>query len=208
MRPNVKTEVMEHRDPATGAVYLLERLEAEVDVSALDVSDEYRDVGCGACKKHGNNLACPPFSPSLRAYIGKARTARVIAYRAPLAQFPEDGGPEVDGDDEDDLKNEYGVTGPYRMAYRLMRELLTAELLVIRAKGAIVGGSGPCRVCPRCAILKGSVACSAPLKRIYSLESMGVNLITLSEQAFGIPLEWSSGDSSADYVSAIGAVFE
>lgn len=206
MRADVKTEVIEHTDPSTGAVYLLERLEAEVPVSALDVSDEYRDVGCGACKKHGNNLSCPPFSPSLRAYIGRAETARVIAFRAPLAQFPEHGGPEVD-DDEDDLRNEYGVTGPYRMAYRLMRELLTAELLGIRAGGAIVGGSGPCRVCPRCAILKGSVACSQPLKRIYSLESMGVNLITLSEQAFGIPLEWSTGDSSADYVAAIGAVF-
>lgn len=207
MRADVKTEVIEHTDTSTGAGYLLERLEAEVDVSALDVSDEYRDVGCGACRKHGNNLACPPFSPSLRAYIGRAKTARVIAYRAPLAQFPGDSGPEVEGDDEDDLRNEYGVTGPYRMAYRLMRVLLTAELLTIRAQGAIVGGSGPCRVCPRCAILKGSIACSQPLKRIYSLESMGVNLITLSEQAFGIPLEWSTSDSSADYVAAIGAVF-
>lgn len=41
----------------------------------------------------------------------------------------------------------------------------------------------------------------------YSLESMGVNLITLLERAFLLPLEWSDGTSIKGNVSAIGAVF-
>ncbi len=46
-----------------------------------------------------------------------------------------------------------------------------------------------------------------PTKRIYSLESLGVSVVSLTEKAINFKLEWSGCDSAADFVSAIGAVF-
>jgi predicted metal-binding protein len=95
----------------------------------------------------------------------------------------------------------------YRTAFRKVRGLLTDELLRYRKKGNIVAGSGTCLVCEQCAIELGDTKCKHPSKRIYSLESLGVNVVSLTEKAFSFKLEWSGYDSAADFVSAIGAVF-
>ena len=49
--------------------------------------------------------------------------------------------------------------------------------------------------------------CKKPKKRIYSLESLGVNVIKLVKKYFDFDLEWNDNEYIADFVSAVWAVF-
>jgi len=185
---DIKTEVLEYTD-ANGAEYYIEHFETIMQVSEIDASEKYK-VACEPCKKYGKNLACPPYSPTLEAYIKDFKKAKIICYRIPLEQFP-----EIITEDR------------YHTAFRKVRGLLTDELLRYRKQGHLVAGSGTCFACEQCAIEFGKIKCKHPSKRIYSLESMGVNVVSLTEKAFDFKLEWSGCDSAADFVSAVGAVF-
>ncbi len=69
-------------------------------------------------------------------------------------------------------------------------------------------GSGPCRFCAECAAEKGKGECLFPDKRIYSLESLGVNVVALVRESMGFDLDWSGTADASGYVSAVGAVVE
>jgi predicted metal-binding protein len=185
---DIKTEVLEYTD-ANGAEYYIEHFETTIQVSKIDYSEQYK-IACEPCKKYGKNLACPPYSPTLLEYIIDCRTAKIICYRIPLEQF-----------------SEIITEERYDTAFRKVRGLLTDELLRYRKQGHLVAGSGTCLACEQCAIELGKIKCKHPSKRIYSLESMGVNVVSLTEKAFNFKLEWSGCDSAADFVSAVGTVF-
>ncbi len=187
MIENIIAEVFEHTDKGR-LKYYVERLENTVRVSEIDCYQH--KVGCEACKKYGMNLACPPYSPYFPEYVKGMRTAKVICFRIPLEQFLQ-----------------ISMEERYSTAFKIVRGLLTAELLRYRKRGNLVAGSGTCFVCEQCAIELGNIKCKHPSKRIYSLESLGVNVVSLTEKAFNIRLEWSGCDSAADFVSAVGAVF-
>ena len=188
MDESLLTKVIEHSDP-NGRAFLVERLERGMDVADIPCHMDYK-AGCEPCEMMGKNLACPPYSPYLPDYIDGAARATAVCYRVPLEQFmntiPEER---------------------YWDAYRMVRGMLYAELLEWRARGHAVAGSGPCDSCPECVALKGGTQCLFPGKRIYSLESMGVSVVLFSERAFGLKLDWSGRDNSAEFVSSIGAVF-
>lgn len=44
-------------------------------------------------------------------------------------------------------------------------------------------------------------------ERIYSLESLGVNVVALVNKSLDISLDWSSNEITASFVCAVGAVF-
>jgi predicted metal-binding protein len=168
----------------------IERYESKLLLDEIDY-DERARACCAGCEMYGKNLACPPHSPDLREYAANARSARIICYRVAIEYF-----------------RAATVEEGYCAAFAKARDLLVGELLEYRSEGKTVAGCGPCKACRHCALENGNDACSHPSKRIYSLESLGVNLIALSEKVFNIKLEWSDGKSAAAYVSAIGAVFE
>jgi predicted metal-binding protein len=140
---------------------------------------------------HGKNLACPPYSPHFPDYIEQSCNARVICYRVHLESV-----------------NEISGEPKYRSAFRLVRGLLVNELYDFRKKGSIVAGAGACLFCKECVIKTGEKDCKVPSRLIYSLESLGINLISLSEQVLGLKLDWSGGESDAEHVAAIGAAFD
>lgn len=188
MSAGVKAGIREDTDKK-GAVYY-KRYENELSLDEIDF-DERTKASCAECEMYGKNLACPPHSPDLRKYAAKARSAKIICYRVALAHF-----------------KAATIAESYHAAFGKVRDLLVGELVKYRSAGKTVAGCGPCRACPHCALENGNDACRHPSKRIFSLESLGVNLIALSEKAFNIPLEWSGEHSAAAYVSAIGAVFK
>jgi len=188
MTADIKIEVLEYIDEA-GRTYYIERLERMLPVSEIDHDDVYK-TGCEVCEKYGKNLACPPFSPSLSAYSNNAETARVICLRMPQEYF-----------------SHLASEDKYLTCFRKVRSLLVEILLDYRKRGYIVAGSGTCLECDQCAAELNSAKCKKPTKIIYSLESLGTNLITLVKTCFGIDLEWSSNEQHADFVCAVGAVF-
>jgi predicted metal-binding protein len=172
------------------SVEKIERYESDILIDKLDYDERVRAC-CTGCEMYGKNLACPPHSPDLREFAANARSAKIICYRAAIAHF-----------------KAATIEESYYAAFATARDLLVEELLKYRSEGKAVAGCGPCTTCRHCALENGDVSCTHPSKRIYSLESLGINLIALSEKAFNIKLEWSDGESATAYVSAIGAVFE
>ncbi len=188
MSNELKIDVLEHVDDA-GMAYYIEKFERLFPVNKIDHDDSYK-MSCEACKKYGNNLACPPYSPSFPDYVGNAKTARVICLRLPQEYF-----------------NHLVSEERYRTCFGKARNLLVDILQDYRKEGHTVAGSGPCLACERCAVEHRSEKCRNPDKMIYSLESLGTNLITLVKKCFDIELEWSSDERYADFVCAVGAVF-
>ncbi len=190
MPDDTKAEVEEHIDE-TGAVYYVDRFERQLAVSDFDYGDHYK-MSCEACDKYGKNLACPPFSPSFLSYIDNAPVAKVICLRVPQEYF-----------------NHLPSEERYHACFRKARSLLVGILLDYRKKGYAVAGSGACLSCEICTVEDEADCrqCRQPDKLIYSLESMGVNVIALVKKSFDIDLEWNSDEQFADFVDAVGAVF-
>lgn len=181
-------DVMEYTDEK-GVTFFYERYETELIFSDF-VQDKKYKTACESCRKYGKNLACPPFSPTFEDYLGGFRKAKVICIRLPQEYFSHIAPEER-----------------YRACSRKARELLGNELLQFRRRGMKIAGSGPCLACEECSVEAGDQICRKPRERIFSLESLGVNLISLAKEHLHIDLEWSTGDHLANFVCAIGASF-
>jgi predicted metal-binding protein len=188
-RKGVRADVLEYVDK-NGEVIVYERFEAPLEVGAFDQDPQYKQH-CETCPRYGRNLACPPFSPAFAEYVGDVKEATVICLRIPLEYFDE---PDPDQ--------------RYRLGHRMAQDLLTQELLRYRGEGYLVLGSGTCHACPECTAEKGGRKCLKLEKRIYSLESLGVNVVALVKSAMGFYLDWSGTEDASGYVSAVGAVFQ
>jgi predicted metal-binding protein len=186
--PTSTVEICEYRDP-TGAVRSYVRYVAIVSLSEFEQGARFKDM-CGECPHHGRNFSCPPHSPSFLDHVRSASRAEVICITLPKAEFP--------GPTPQDV---------YHACFREGSRLLRAELDRHRSEGKMIAGSGPCLACNRCSLEAGKGACSQPEKRIYSLESLGVNVIGLLKRVFGIDLEWDSDEEKASTVCAVGAAF-
>ncbi|WP_300673729.1 DUF2284 domain-containing protein [Desulfoluna sp.] len=184
----ISMAVCEAVDP-TGTILYYERYEAVVPLSAIEHHSKYK-TACKACKQHGTNLACPPFSPTFLHYTAGKTFARVLCLRLPLEYF--------DGELLQDR---------YRLCFQKVRGFLVEELSASREAGYTIAGAGQCMACDRCVAEEGISECCKPDQRIFSLESLGVNLMKLSKHCFGISLEWSSESHTAHFVCAMGAIF-
>lgn len=188
MTDEVRAEFLEYTGPS-GSTLFYERYKRVIAVSEFSYSPANKDF-CRDCDMFGRNLACPPDSPFFPDYIADAAESLVICIRVPS-----------------DRTEHPLLTERYDTCYREASNLLVRELLTYRKMGYTVAGAGACTGCARCAALNDDRECINPQKRIYSLESLGVNVVDLARRCFNIELEWSSEGYMADFISTIGAVF-
>jgi predicted metal-binding protein len=182
-------EILELTDDA-GAIVRYEHYSAEMDVADFEYDIRYKEL-CGACPEQGRRFSCPPYSPFFPDYIEKAEKANVFCVRFPREFF------SGLAEGEDFLTRFFRKAG----------NLLVDTLLQYRGRGLIVAGSGPCLACDPCAAERGLDKCPYEEKRMYSLESLGVNVAGLCKKAFDLDLEWSSEGRPAEHVCAVGAAF-
>lgn len=183
----MKVTVQDYKDES-GEVFCYERYKALIPVAGIE--HERSKIGCEACHKYGKNLACPPYSPDFAEYAENATHAMVVCIRMPQEYFKNETAEEA-----------------YRKCFRMARAILVEELRSYRTRGHLIAGSGFCLACEVCAAEEGSDSCVRPNEKIYSLESLGVNLIKLIRECFELNLEWSATDHAADFVCAVGAAF-
>lgn len=188
MKNAISTNILEFVDDS-GHALLFERYERSFPLVRFDHDPAYKQH-CESCGSYGKNLACPPYSPNFADHVAGAGLATVILMRVPMEYF-----------------NQIIIEERYRTGFRLARKVLTDELIQRRTQGLTIAGSGKCLFCEQCAIERGYERCIEPSMRIYSLESLGVNVVKLVSQCFGLELEWSAKQRVADFVSAVGAVF-
>ena len=180
--------VKEYND-ASGATLYYEQYETIIPIFSFDHAEKYK-VACEACHKFGKNFACPPHSPYFPNYLEKQSYAKVLCVRMPQEYF------------KDVIQEKI-----YRECFRTARRILVEKLLSYRNQGYLVAGSGFCLACDVCAVEEGEEKCIKPNKKVYSLESIGVNLTTLTKSCFGFELEWSADEQTSDFVCSLGAVF-
>jgi predicted metal-binding protein len=181
-------EVKEYKDN-TGRTLYFEHYEKLIPVTSFEYSDKNK-IACEACNKYGKNLACPPYSPGFREFIGAQKNAKVISIRMPQEYF-----------------NQVIQENIYWECCKKAEGILTEELLRYKGKGFLIAGAGFCSSCEICAVEKGLNKCTSPSNRIYSLESLGVNITSLVKNCFNFELDWSSKEHMTDFVCSTGAVF-
>ena len=185
----MKVEQLDYTNENTGKSIACERYETAASMDGFEHGPQFK-AGCEGCPQHANNFSCPPFSPAFADYIQGSAGAQLILYKLPFKYFPEV---------PDDQK--------YQVCFDEARRLLTNELLEYRQNGYKVAGSGGCTACEKCLAKTGRKnECIQPEKMVYSLESLGVNVVDLVKSYFGINLEWSEKGQPADFVCAVGAV--
>ncbi len=172
-----------------GVATVYETYSGMVDVADIEHGNSFKEL-CRPCPTYGRNFACPPHSPSFLEFAGKAGRARVICVRVPQ---PDAGCAATDE----------RIVEVFREAGNILTEMLLAYC----ASGHRIAGSGRCRVCEQCAGESGQDACRRTEDRIYSLESLGVNVVALTKRSCGIDLQWASGDRKTEFIAAVGAVF-
>lgn len=172
-----------------GTRVAFERLEARVTTASIRGEVEIKRA-CGLCPNFDKNFGCPPYSPLFDEWAAETTQARLICLRAKTSAFPEKSATE-------------------RMVHggKFLQQALYLELMAWRNKGYLVAGAGPCPGCERCALTRGARECANPDAKVCSLESLGVNVVTLAKGAFGIDLEWDREREHPETVVAIGGVF-
>ena len=166
-----------------------ERYETMVPISTLTHRSKNK-AACQACKSYGTNLACPPFSPTFQEYTTDKTSARILCLRIPLDYFSEEL-----------------IENRYRLCFKTVRGFLIEELTLARNAGYAIAGAGPCMACEPCVAENGVFECCKPEEKIFSLESLGINLMNLAKCCFDITLEWSTKGHTAQFVCAMGAIF-
>ena len=172
-----------------GEQLFYERYEAVISIADFDFNKKYK-IACEACHKYGKNFACPPYSPYFQDYLGNQNAAKVICIRMPQEYFRNEIQEKI-----------------YKKCFRTARGILLKELFDYKSQGNLVAGSGFCLGCDVCAVENGADCCQQPERKIYSLESLGVNLTSLTKRCFRFDLEWSATDHASDFVCSLGAVF-
>ena len=180
---------LEEFEDDSGITLYYEYYETTVPISTFDHAKKYK-IACEACHKFGKNLACPPYSPYFPEYLDTQNYAKVLCVRMPQEYFRNVIQEKI-----------------YRECFRKARSILIEKLLSYRKKGYLIAGSGFCLACDQCAVEEDSVNCRKPDEKIYSLESLGINLTALSKRCFEFDLEWSGNDQAADFVCSLGAIF-
>jgi predicted metal-binding protein len=188
LKKDYRVEVLKI-DEGLPSSLIYERYEAVLPVQQFVHNPGFR-LACETCPNYLKNLSCPPYSPVFKDYLNEMQKARVICLRIPQ-----------------DLMEGTSSEERFRRSFRKGKGLLTRELGDYRKKGFLIAGCGACRACPVCALEEGEKECRNPEHRIYSLESLGTNLAALTRRCFDFDLEWSSPESAATFVCAIGAVF-
>ncbi len=176
-----------------GRTVACERYEALVPQDAFVVNKAVEEA-CLACPTYSKSHSCPPYSPSIGDYTRGLGRARVIFLRLPVSEFT----------GETPLKR---ATAASHAAMELLRRELFDALEHSEDDRIRIAGAGRCTGCERCSRELGGEACVKPEALLYSLESMGVNVVELVRDVFGISLEWSEDDVDVIMMGAVGAVF-
>ncbi|RLP12912.1 DUF2284 domain-containing protein [Propionibacterium australiense] len=138
---------------------------------------------CRGCPAHGRTWACPEFDFDPLGIWTSRQWFHVITRTITFGA--EQRGRHVD---PDDLRSQ--VIALFAREKRRLRH----RLVVLRAghPGAVPLLAGSCELCERCTRLDGR-PCARPEHLMYSIESIGGDVVHLVRELFGIQMQWSDG---------------
>lgn len=159
--------------------------------------ERFREA-CKKCRQYGNLWSCPPYNFDINQLLEGYTQIEIFGYEVKLRE--EYAGREGDMQELMNLAEEIGD------AVRLVtdKELLALEQ---HRPGSRACFAGSCRRCPRgaCTRLKGK-PCRHPEDIRYSLENFCFDLMSTSEELFGIPTQWIRDGKLPTYYFYLGAL--
>jgi predicted metal-binding protein len=184
-----QVEIKKFED-SDGLKLYYEQYKITMPISSI-VHSKKNKQACETCINFNKNLACPPYSPYFLQYIDSTNNAKIICIRISQEYFRHIPKENI-----------------FKECFKKARSILVEELLRFREHGYTIAGSGSCKACEVCAAEEGILdKCKKPGKQIYSLESLGADVTALTKTCFDFNLEWTTNDSTANFVCAVGAVF-
>jgi predicted metal-binding protein len=178
-------QLWEPKDPITYQtpsntlnVYLRATL---IDIKEVPTNIKAIKQLCGNCPNHGLKYSCPPHSPAFDEYSRDYENIFILGLYVYLKDIPPN--PKVLSEIAD-----------FQKRWRTLDKSLSSRLgKALRALEGYFDGSalieGACGLCNPCAGNEGK-PCKKPDQRRYSLESTGVDVVTLSERFLNHKLAW------------------
>lgn len=159
-----------------------------IPIDKVVIEDRVRLKCMVGCPVNGQNLRCPPYTPSVeefRKIIGDYEFAMIIQLRT--SNIPKEILDNVKNDNirlqdlnMNELTSNDKVIQNYRNNLTLLLEI-EREAFNMGYPFATVFFAGHCRLCPECNVKEGK--CLNPVMSRYSPEAMGINLQKTAENA-------------------------
>lgn len=138
---------------------------------------------CKQCKRYDKSSSCPPNIPGLETFkhlINSKSLAHIFIVEFPITNPSK--------------WKELGRESSLELAYVLNQH---AEAYAIAGKTPLIFGAGACKNCTECII-----PCRYPNKKLISIEAIGINVIRLIYDNFGIVLHFPV----KNYFYRVGAI--
>ena len=149
---------------------------------------------CRQCPKYGQLWSCPPYSFDAAKRAAKYRLVHIVGAKIIF-----------DADIRNAVKSENVESFAYEVLHSVRRRM-DASLLRVEGSApdreALFAGS--CIVCSSCSRSEGR-PCRYPQAMRYSLESLGYDVTSLTEDFLGIELKWSDG-GLPEYFTLVGGI--
>ncbi len=188
-----------YRARISGNLYPLEFISAECDSDAFIQSPQMTMDKCEACSRYGKSGSCPPNSPTFNTLTAGKPYACLLVFRS-WSRFKPDS-----------IRHARNTSIHWRFQDSIVSTMLDSVGRVASAtvSGAYLGG-GYCRGCPgqKCAAVSQQDLCRHPNRRVYSLESTGIDVVSTVERVLEMPIYWySSIEKDIPYLAKVGALF-
>jgi predicted metal-binding protein len=178
-----------HRTPSRNLI--IQKFITKIGLNHIKVNkDKFKELCKNGCRNYNQKYSCPPFSPDFANFTSGYRKMLVVCFRINLKQY-----------------EPLPFFQRIKASNAILKSKMDQELLTFKRAGNKVAGSGSCRFCRVCGAKKNE-SCKKPEKRMYSLESLGVDVDDLVKRCFGFPLLWYKidGNFNPEYTSAVGGV--
>ena len=154
-----------------------------IEKSKIKVDKQlFLDLCKKGCVNYDKKYSCPPFSPLFNNYV-KSDFLLVVMFVLDLNQF--------------DYKEYFKI--------KIGNAVLKSQIEKVMRKFGLYLSTGACRLCKPCK-RKLMQPCKYPSKRMYSLESLGVDCNDLCLKLFNVPLKWYKDKKAPPYTSVVCAV--
>jgi predicted metal-binding protein len=136
------------------------------------------------CKNYNKKTSCPPYSPPFTVYSNGYAKCKVFLMYVDMNYF-----------------NYFNANGYFKVkvANGILKPLMDKMTVnyTVNKKSKIIT-SGSCRMCNKC-----NLPCNKPSKRMFSFESMGINVTELSRLIFNHELLWYKNKTIPKYTSIL-----
>lgn len=159
------------------------------------VNYSFTELECSKCSSYDYKWTCPPFDFDVKDIWTGYDNIKLILLKI------------IFTDEFKDKKLDYDDFKEYsRKLFQYEKMQIYEEMIDEEERlNGLYLTCGPCALCSVCTRYEGK-ACRMPDKMRYSMESLGTNVISTSQELFNIKPQWITNYSKPDYHIFLNAI--